>query len=55
MDDKVSALPTSCIIFSVNYSEKGGFLRMKIINSTPRKDGFRMPGEFEPHADYWML
>ncbi len=25
------------------------------INSTPRKDGFRMPGEFEPHAGTWML
>ncbi|GKX67873.1 agmatine deiminase [Inconstantimicrobium mannanitabidum] len=28
---------------------------MKIINSTPRKDGFRMPGEFEPHAGCWMV
>jgi agmatine deiminase len=26
-----------------------------LINSTPRKDGFRMPGEFEPHAGCWML
>ncbi len=25
------------------------------IDSTPRKDGFRMPGEFEPHAGTWML
>jgi agmatine deiminase len=25
------------------------------INSTPRRDGFRMPGEFEPHAGCWML
>lgn len=24
-------------------------------NSTPREDGFRMPGEFEPHAGCWML
>lgn len=24
-------------------------------NSTPRQDGFRMPGEFEPHAGCWML
>ncbi|HEX2980081.1 MAG TPA: agmatine deiminase [Anaerolineaceae bacterium] len=24
-------------------------------SSTPRKDGFRMPGEFEPHAGTWML
>ena len=22
---------------------------------TPREDGFRMPGEFEPHAGCWML
>ncbi len=22
---------------------------------TPRRDGFRMPGEFEPHAGTWML
>jgi agmatine deiminase len=27
----------------------------KKINSTPKKDGFRMPGEFEPHAGCWML
>ena len=26
-----------------------------LIESTPRKDGFRMPGEFEPHAGCWML
>jgi agmatine deiminase len=28
---------------------------MALISSTPRKDGFRMPGEFEPHAGCWML
>jgi agmatine deiminase len=27
----------------------------RIIESTPRADGFRMPGEFEPHAQTWML
>ncbi|HEY5473058.1 MAG TPA: agmatine deiminase, partial [Candidatus Limnocylindrales bacterium] len=27
----------------------------KTIASTPRADGFRMPGEFEPHAQVWML
>ncbi|MBN2047565.1 MAG: agmatine deiminase [Anaerolineaceae bacterium] len=25
------------------------------LDSTPKKDGFRMPGEFEPHAKTWML
>jgi agmatine deiminase len=25
------------------------------IDSTPRADGFRMPGEFEPHAGCWMI
>jgi agmatine deiminase len=25
------------------------------IDSTPRADGFRMPGEFEPHSGTWML
>ncbi len=25
------------------------------LNSTPRQDGFWMPGEFEPHAGCWML
>jgi len=25
------------------------------IASTPRADGYRMPGEFEPHAGTWML
>ena len=27
----------------------------RIINSTPRQDGFRMPGEFEKQAGMWML
>lgn len=27
----------------------------RIIDSTPKKDGFRMPGEFEPHKQVWML
>jgi agmatine deiminase len=26
-----------------------------LLNSTPRKDGLRMPGEFEPHQGTWML
>ena len=25
------------------------------IESTPRADGYRMPGEFEPHTQAWML
>jgi agmatine deiminase len=28
---------------------------MALIHTTPRKDGYRMPGEFEPHAGCWML
>jgi len=27
----------------------------QLIESTPRKDGFRMPGEFEIHAGCWLL
>lgn len=27
----------------------------KTIQSTPRADGFRMPGEFEPHQGTWIL
>ena len=27
----------------------------KVIESTPRLDGYRMPGEFEPHDGCWML
>lgn len=27
----------------------------KRIKSTPKKDGFRMPGEFEPHKGCWMI
>jgi agmatine deiminase len=27
----------------------------KILNSTPKQDGFRMPGEFELHQQTWML
>ncbi len=28
---------------------------MPTLESTPRQDGFYMPGEFEPHAGCWML
>lgn len=28
---------------------------MKVLNSTPMKDGFRMPGEFEKHEGCWMI
>ncbi len=28
---------------------------MKPLDTTPRQDGFRMPGEFEPHEGCWML
>ncbi|MGC8874078.1 MAG: agmatine deiminase [Chloroflexia bacterium] len=27
----------------------------RTLETTPRQDGFRMPGEFEPHAGCWML
>jgi agmatine deiminase len=27
----------------------------RTLQSTPRRDGFRMPGEFEPHAGAWMI
>lgn len=27
----------------------------RLIHSTPRVDGFHMPGEFEPHSGTWML
>lgn len=25
------------------------------LSTTPRADGFRMPGEFEPHDETWMI
>jgi agmatine deiminase len=28
---------------------------MKVLQSTPRADGFRMPGEFEPHRGTYMI
>jgi agmatine deiminase len=28
---------------------------MKTLNSTPKKDGFRMPAEFEPHSGTYMI
>lgn len=28
---------------------------MKTVNSTPKKDNFRMPGEFEPHSGSYMI
>ncbi|MEG1242378.1 MAG: agmatine deiminase, partial [Oscillospiraceae bacterium] len=27
----------------------------KRIESSPKKDGYRMPGEFEPQKQIWML
>jgi agmatine deiminase len=27
----------------------------RLLDSTPSQDGFRMPGEFEPHAGSWLL
>ncbi|HSB67021.1 MAG TPA: agmatine deiminase [Anaerolineales bacterium] len=27
----------------------------RTLDSTPRRDGYHMPGEFEPHAGCWML
>ena len=27
----------------------------RVLTSTPRQDGFRMPAEWEPHAGCWML
>ena len=27
----------------------------RIVNSTPKRDGFRMPGEFEPQKRIWMI
>lgn len=27
----------------------------RIINTTPKQDGFYMPGEFEPQERIWML
>ncbi|MGN0967912.1 MAG: agmatine deiminase family protein, partial [Oscillospiraceae bacterium] len=27
----------------------------RIIGSTPKQDGFRMPGEFEPHDHIFMI
>ncbi len=27
----------------------------KRIDSTPKKDGYRMPGEYEPHKQVWMI
>lgn len=34
---------------------KGELDMVFTINSTPKKDGFRMPGEFEEHKGTWML
>src|SRR5688572_16543630 len=27
----------------------------QLLHTTPAADGFRMPGEFEPHSGCWML
>ncbi len=28
---------------------------MTLLDSTPKADGFRMPGEFEPQSHVWMI
>ncbi|HSX89507.1 MAG TPA: hypothetical protein VLG17_16135, partial [Pseudomonas sp.] len=28
---------------------------MTTLTSTPRADGFRMPAEWEPHSQTWMV
>jgi agmatine deiminase len=33
----------------------GGIAMSATIDSTPRADAYRMPGEFEPHAGCWLL
>src|SRR5699024_4570458 len=33
----------------------GGIIMTKTIQSTPKSDRFRMPGEFERHQGTWML
>lgn len=37
------------------YVASAKVMRSHILTTTPRQDGFRMPGEFEPHAGCWML
>ena len=36
-------------------SLEDGSMAQTLKEKTPREDGFRMPGEFEPHAGCWML
>jgi agmatine deiminase len=44
--------PGKTLVISIKKQE----VRMtKTIDSTPRADGFRMPGEFEEHAGCWIL
>jgi len=35
--------------------KKGLEVMARRLNSTPKKDGFRMPGEFEPQKQIWMI
>jgi agmatine deiminase len=43
-------LPVHTLYRSKDNPERDGY-----IISTPKKDGFRMPGEFQPHEGCWML
>jgi agmatine deiminase len=36
------------------YKRKEG-ITMKTLASTPKRDGYRMPGEFEPHKGCWII
>lgn len=46
------AVPRGCLL---NHKTQVSIPMTHIFTTTPRQDGFRMPGEFEPHARCWML
>lgn len=41
-------------IYSIRSPPRGEYMP-KLLTTTPRADGFRMPGEFEKHDGCWML
>nr|MCR5833541.1 hypothetical protein [Selenomonadaceae bacterium] len=55
---KVAASLVACAVASLvvcSDPSSVAFAAKRITGSTPRQDGFRMPGEFEEQKQIWMV
>ncbi len=57
---KIASSLAACAVASLMFGAEPStssvaFAAKRITNSTPRRDGFRMPGEFEEQEQVWMV